>query len=119
MDLEITSTGKRFYEVPPLLAGILCEAFPESFKRVEKQPSLSAQYANVPVYAVGITPGGLRSIIRRRGQTTEYISATREQIASLYPDCPSGVIDEFERVPLKDRAAAPQFHTRIPQGVEG
>lgn len=39
MDIVVTSTGKKFWGVDPLLAGILCEAFPEAIQRIERKPA--------------------------------------------------------------------------------
>jgi hypothetical protein len=39
VDITVTSTGKIFYGVDPLLGGLLCEAFPEAIKRVERKPA--------------------------------------------------------------------------------
>lgn len=118
MDLEITSTGKKFYEVPPLLAGILCEAFPESFKRIEK-PAPPVQSQTAVSYSVGSTPGGLRAIVRTKGRSVEYVTGERAQIQAVYPDCPSAVLDSWERVPDSERVGAPRMHTRISPGIEG
>ena len=45
MDIIVTSTGKPFYGVDPLLGGILCEAFPEAIQRIAK-PTLAVQQKN-------------------------------------------------------------------------
>ena len=35
MDIRVTSTGKIFYKVDPLLGGLLFEALPASFERLD------------------------------------------------------------------------------------
>lgn len=97
MDLQVTSTGKIFYEVPPLLAAILIEALPESFKRLEK-PALPVQSQTAVSYVVGSTPGGLKAIVRHKGRSVEYIAGERDQIAAIYPDIPAGILDAWDRV---------------------
>ena len=48
MDIIVTSTGKPFYGVDPLLGGILCEAFPEAIKPLARKqaPTYNVQPAS-------------------------------------------------------------------------
>ena len=48
MDIVVTSTGKPFYGVDPLLGGILCEAFPEAIKPLTRKaaPTYNVQPAS-------------------------------------------------------------------------
>jgi hypothetical protein len=41
-NLRVTSTGKIFWDVPPLFAGILCEALPTVFEIVRHVPAATS-----------------------------------------------------------------------------
>jgi len=47
-DLQVTSTSRIFYQVEPTICAILCEAFPEAFKRVAAPAPapVAARWAN-------------------------------------------------------------------------
>ena len=58
MDIQVTSTGKIFYQVDSTLAAILCEVLPEAVKRVERPAPVvpSARWTN------SVTTGGYKFI---------------------------------------------------------
>lgn len=91
MDLEITSTGKVFRRVDPCLAGILCEAFPASFKRHEVQPKPAV--AGFGVKRRLHTEGCLA--YRVRGAQTEFYEGLPSGLLKHWPDCPIDVHYEY------------------------
>ncbi len=47
MDIRVTSTGKIFYKVDPLLGGLLLEALPASFERLDNKSASASAPVNV------------------------------------------------------------------------
>jgi hypothetical protein len=66
MDLQVNTTGKRFYEVPSALAAVLLEAFPQMFTRVEKkiqpEPNEIRPTPSKPTFRVGRNSAGLVTV---------------------------------------------------------
>lgn len=108
-DLLVTATGRKFYEVDPTLAAILCEALPTVFERVAAPPAKAlnapnAEYAPVPVFTVGIgrfsqTP----NITYRHQNTTEFFDGTPEQAKGWRAACPDSVVEQYRALIQKRR----------------
>src|SRR5262249_7834860 len=55
MDVRCTSTGKVFYQIDSQIGGVLCEALPSIFERVER-PAPAPLGKRLPVFTVNINP---------------------------------------------------------------
>ena len=122
-DIRVTSTGKIFYRVDPLLAGILCEAFPAAFElcaqaqpptgstRVHAQPDDSPQIASydTPVFNVSLSATGIPGIYIKYGKTVQTYTGTVEgataAFKSIGAELPSEILEQYRGA--KARAEAP------------
>lgn len=126
MDLIVTSTGKTFYEVNPTVAAILCEAFPESFRRLNQPEFMTMRHAPpsapglstkpAPKFNVGQTPTGEAFIFATDGRTELYYTGTPEGAADHVfagfiggaTVAPAAVVEEYRRVKYA-ASADPEF----------
>lgn len=100
MDIQITSTGKIFYQVDPTLAAILMEMFPAAIER-HKAPApepLRWEYACTKLVT------GLFVLSQKKGHATEYYDAPLDGLDKVWPDCPQSVREEYAKVRVSERA---------------
>jgi hypothetical protein len=75
MDITVTGTGKTFYGVDPLLGGILCEAFPEAFRRVERKlaaPAIPAKEVRWSIGKLALNDSPILTLTKGSGEVLQY-----------------------------------------------
>lgn len=103
MDFQVTSTGRIFYQVDPTLAAVLMEAFPESFKRIEK-PAPAALSTGWEYTCALLPGGGCFAVQRKTTRETQYCPfADPEKVLAFWSDCPASVIEQFRATRVEER----------------
>jgi hypothetical protein len=111
MDIQVSNTGRIFYQVDSVLAAILLEAFPHDFKRVVTRAEREAQaaVALTPRWCVTKEPhGGFFLIQCAIGSRIEQYDGKPEKAVAIFGQmglqCPPEIVEQYRDALKSPRA---------------